>query len=113
PFLVDHDPADGGSLGCVLEIDGVKIAYSGDTRPCARLVEAVRGADVLFHEAGGLDVAAESVHRIAHSTAGDAGRAARAAGADRHRRRLVYLPDHHSASPPCGPTTCSPDDYSA
>jgi ribonuclease BN (tRNA processing enzyme) len=91
PFLVDHAPADGGSLGCVLEIDGVKIAYSGDTRPCARLVEAVRGADVLFHEAGGLDADAENIHHIAHSTAGDAGRAARAAGVG--RLYLTHLPD--------------------
>jgi ribonuclease BN (tRNA processing enzyme) len=91
PFLVDHSPADGGSMGCVLAIDGAKIAYSGDTRPCERLVEAVRGADVLFHEAGGLDANAESVHRIAHSTAGDAGRAARAAGVG--RLYLTHLPD--------------------
>jgi ribonuclease BN (tRNA processing enzyme) len=91
PFLVDHAPADGGSLGCVLEIDGFKIAYSGDTRPCPRLVEAVRGADILFHEAGGLDADAEMVHHIAHSTAGDAGRAARAAGVG--RLYLTHLPD--------------------
>jgi ribonuclease BN (tRNA processing enzyme) len=91
PFLVDHAPADGGSLGCVLAIDGVSIAYSGDTRPCDRLVEAVRGADVLFHEAGGLDADAVSIHRIAHSTAGDAGRAARTAGVG--RLYLTHLPD--------------------
>jgi ribonuclease BN (tRNA processing enzyme) len=83
PFLVDHAPVDGGSLGCVVEVDGARIAYSGDTRPCARLVAMVRGADVLFHEAGGLDRDAESVQRMAHSTAGDAGRAARAAGVGR------------------------------
>jgi ribonuclease BN (tRNA processing enzyme) len=91
PFLVDHAPADGGSMGCVVEVDGVRIGYSGDTRPCQRLVEAVRGADVLFHEAGGLDSQAESVHRMAHSTAGDAGRAARAAGVG--RLYLTHLPD--------------------
>jgi ribonuclease BN (tRNA processing enzyme) len=91
PFLVDHAPVDGGSLGCVVELDGVRIAYSGDTRPCPRLVEAVQGADILFHEAGGLDPDAESVHRLAHSTAGDAGRAARAAGVG--RLYLTHLPD--------------------
>jgi len=95
PFLVDHAPADGGSLGCVLEIDGLKIAYSGDTRPCDRLVEAVRGADVLFHEAGGLDADADNVHMIAHSTAGDAGRAARYAGVG--RLYLTHLPDESLA----------------
>jgi ribonuclease BN (tRNA processing enzyme) len=91
PFLVDHAPVDGGALGCVVEVDGVRIAYSGDTRPCPRLIEAVRGADVLFHEAGGLDEQAESTHRMAHSTAGDAGRAARAAGVG--RLYLTHLPD--------------------
>jgi ribonuclease BN (tRNA processing enzyme) len=91
PFLVDHAPVDGGALGCVVEVDGVRIAYSGDTRPSARLVEAVRGVDVLFHEAGGLDKNAEVVHRHAHSTAGDAGRAARAAGVG--RLYLTHLPD--------------------
>ena len=96
PFLVDHAPADGGSLGCVLEIDGVRVAYSGDTRPCDRLVEAVRGADVLFHEAGGLDANAENVHRSAHSTAGDAGRAARAAGVG--RLYLTHLPGEDDAA---------------
>ena len=41
--------------------------------------------------AGGLDEQAESVHRMAHSTAGDAGRAARAAGVG--RLYLTHLPD--------------------
>ena len=31
-------------------IPGWKIVYSGDTRPCAELVEASRGATVLIHE---------------------------------------------------------------
>ena len=91
PFLVDHAPADGGALGCVVEVDGVRIAYSGDTRPCDRLIEAVRGVDVLFHEAGGLDRDADEIHRHAHSTAGDAGRAARDAGVG--RLYLTHLPD--------------------
>jgi ribonuclease BN (tRNA processing enzyme) len=97
PFLVDHAPVDGGALGCVVEVDGVRIAYSGDTRPCARLVEAVRGADILFHEAGGLDQFADDVHRHAHSTAGDAGRAAKAAGVG--RLILTHIPDDALADP--------------
>ena len=55
PFLVDHAPPDGGALGCVVEVDGARIAYSGDTRPCERLIEVARGADLLLHEAGGFD----------------------------------------------------------
>jgi ribonuclease BN (tRNA processing enzyme) len=89
-FLVDHLPVDGGAMGCVLDLDGVRVAYSGDTRPTPRLIEAARDADVLVHEAGGLDAQAADVHRIGHSTAGDAARAARAAGVG--RLVLTHLP---------------------
>jgi ribonuclease BN (tRNA processing enzyme) len=34
-FLVEHQPVGGGAMGCVVELDGVRIAYSGDTRPAA------------------------------------------------------------------------------
>jgi ribonuclease BN (tRNA processing enzyme) len=97
PFLVDHAPVDGGALGCVVEVDGARIAYSGDTRPCSRLVEAIQGADVLLHEAGGLDQDAEIVHRHAHSTAGDAARAAREAGVG--RLVLTHIPDDELVEP--------------
>ena len=96
PFLVDHEPAGGGALGCVLELDGARLAYSGDTRPCERLVRAGQGVDVLFHEAGGSDARSEAVHRAGHSTAGDAGRAARAAGA--RRLVLIHVPDDGQAA---------------
>lgn len=95
PILVDHEPPGGGAMGCLLELGGIRLAYSGDTRPSATLVAASRGADVLFHEAGGLDERADAVHRIGHSTAGDAGRIARAAGA--RRLVLTHLPDDRLA----------------
>ncbi len=82
-FLVDHEPVDGGAMGCVVEVGGVRIAYTGDTRPTPRLVAAADSADLLVHEAGGLDAQAAEVHRYGHSTAGDAARAARAAGVGR------------------------------
>lgn len=91
PFLVDHAPPNGGALGCVLELGDVRLAYSGDTRPCERLVRAAQGVDVLFHEAGGLDARAEAVRRSGHSTGGDAGRAAR--GASVGRLILIHVPD--------------------
>jgi ribonuclease BN (tRNA processing enzyme) len=56
--LVDHLPVDGGAMGCRLDLGGVRIVYSGDTRPAARLVELARDADLLIHETGGLDARA-------------------------------------------------------
>jgi ribonuclease Z len=94
-FLVDHEPVGGGAVGCLLEVAGVRLVYSGDTRPTRRLVEIARGVDALFHESGGLDERAEMVHRQGHSTAGDAGRAARAA--DVGRLILTHLPDDRLA----------------
>ncbi len=96
-FLVDHGDQAPGALGCVLEMDGKRIAYSGDTRPCARLAEATVGVDVLFHEAGGLDEDGQWVHMTGHSTAGDAARAARAAGAA--RLVLTHFPDERLVDP--------------
>jgi len=91
PFLVDHAPPDGGAMGCVIEVDGVRIAYSGDTRPSPRLIEVAQGADLLVHEAGGFDRDADRVRAHAHSTAGDAGRVARAAGVK--TLCITHLPD--------------------
>jgi ribonuclease Z len=40
------------SYGVLLELrQGRRLVYSGDTRPCQRLIEAGRGAHVLIHEA--------------------------------------------------------------
>jgi ribonuclease Z len=46
-------------------------------------VECARGADLLIHEAYGLAPSATEAHTFGHSTAADAGRAARAAGVGR------------------------------
>jgi ribonuclease BN (tRNA processing enzyme) len=96
-FLVDHQPVDGGAMGCRLDVGGVRVVYSGDTRPAAGLIDAARDADLLVHEAGGLDEHAAEVHRVGHSTAGDAGRAARAAGVG--RLVLTHLPSDALAEP--------------
>jgi ribonuclease BN (tRNA processing enzyme) len=94
---VDHLPEGGGASGCVLDLGGVRVAYSGDTRPCAALAEAARGVDLLIHEVGGLDREAAVVHRPGHSTAGEAGRVARAAGA--RALALVHLPPSWASDP--------------
>ena len=89
-FLVDHAPLDGGAMGCMVERDGARLVYSGDTRPTKRLIEAAQGADLLIHETGGLDAHASEVHRQGHSTAGDAGRIA--AAAEVGRLILTHVP---------------------
>jgi ribonuclease BN (tRNA processing enzyme) len=96
-FLVDHLPVEGGAMGCVLELGGVRVVYSGDTRPTPRLIEVAQNADLLVHEAGGLDARGAEVRRLGHSTAGDAGRAAQAAGVA--RLVLTHLPSEALAEP--------------
>ena len=73
---VEHLPRDGGAAGCVLDIGGLRIAYSGDTLPSPALADAARDVDLLIHEAGGLDAQAHLVHLPCHSTASEAGRVA-------------------------------------
>lgn len=69
------------SLGCVLEHNGIRVGYTGDTAFFDGLAAAYAGVDLLIHEATKLDdPAADASYRIAHSTAGDAGRVAAAAG---------------------------------
>ncbi|KAK3219885.1 hypothetical protein Dsin_013855 [Dipteronia sinensis] len=53
-------------------IPGWKIVYSGDTRPCAELVEASRGATVLIHEATFEDEMLEEAIAKNHSTTKEA-----------------------------------------
>lgn len=46
---VEHQPVR-HAFGFVFACDGRRIVISGDTRPCQRLIDASRGADVLVHE---------------------------------------------------------------
>ena len=87
---VDHLPAGGSAAGCVVDVAGTRIVYSGDTRPCDALAEAARGVDLLIHEVGGLDARATLIHQVGHSTAADAGRVAAKAGA--RALALFHLP---------------------
>jgi ribonuclease BN (tRNA processing enzyme) len=61
------------------------------------LVQLAQNADLLIHETGGLDAQAAEVHRLGHSTAGDAGRAAKAAGVG--RLVLTHVPGETLAEP--------------
>ena len=94
---VDHLPPAGDAAGCVVEHDGARIVYSGDSRPCDTLSEAARGADLLIHEVGGLDARARLLHQVGHSTAADAGRTAARAGV--RALALFHVPAPEWVSP--------------
>jgi len=64
---------------------GRRIVVSGDTRPCVTVVAAAREADLLIHEATFSDEEQERALETRHSTAREAGRVAKEAGA----RRLI------------------------
>jgi ribonuclease Z len=80
PFSLDH------GLECVgfrVAQAGAVAVFSVDTRPTREIVENASGADLLVHDAYGPQEAAEQSHAMGHSTATDAGEAARAAGVQR------------------------------
>jgi ribonuclease BN (tRNA processing enzyme) len=82
PFEVDH------GLECVgfrVEQGALTMVHAADTRYCPNVVEYSSDADLLAHEAYGLQDDAERAHALGHSTAAEAGRVARASGV----RRLV------------------------
>ncbi|MCE4606547.1 MAG: ribonuclease Z [Desulfurococcales archaeon] len=59
------------------------IAYTGDTAPCARIIEEVKGCDILFHEATFASDHRYEAWEYGHSTAMDAALVAREAGVGR------------------------------
>jgi ribonuclease Z len=65
---------------------GKSIAYCLDTRPCAMSVELARDVDLLIHEATYTEEFAAEAQQYGHSTAAQAARTARDAGA---RRLLI------------------------
>ncbi len=62
-------------------IPGTSVAYTGDTRPCETLTEAIHGVDVLIHESTYMESEAKNAEEHNHSTALQAANAAKGAGA--------------------------------
>jgi ribonuclease Z len=78
PFEVDHGIE---CAGLRITLGGSILVYSADTRPAPSVVEYARDADLLVHEAYSLQDGAEQAHAFGHSTAAEAGTAARKARA--------------------------------
>lgn len=64
------------------ERPGKSVAYCLDTRPCAMSIELARGVDLLIHEATYTEEFAQEARDYGHSTAAQAARTARDAGAN-------------------------------
>jgi ribonuclease Z len=76
---------------------GRKLVISGDTRPCAAMVEASQGADVLIHEATFSDEEQARAIETRHSTAREAGTVA--AQAQVKRLVLTHFSSRHDVDP--------------
>ncbi len=80
PFEVNH------GIECVgfrIDQNSSSMTFAVDTRPCANVVRYAKGAELLVHGAYGPQSNAKQAHAFGHSTAAEAGRAAREAGVGR------------------------------
>lgn len=68
--LVEHCPDAYGVV--VTHIDGWRVVFSGDTRPCKALAEAGQGADIVIHEATFEDDKQQDAEDKAHATTSEA-----------------------------------------
>ena len=59
---------------------GRKVVYTGDTRPCEKIVEIAKDADVLIHDASFTSDLQEWAEKTKHSTAKEAAEIAKKAG---------------------------------
>ncbi|MEB7504935.1 MBL fold metallo-hydrolase [Arthrobacter koreensis] len=106
-ILVSHQPT-APAYAYRFDTETGSVTVSGDTAPCANLVQLAQGTDLLLHEAINLELLASRYtdatmlratmdhHRRAHTTAVEAGRIAQKAGA-RHLALHHLVPSY---SPP-------------
>lgn len=95
-FPVDHIS---GAVGWRVEVGGVSVVFSGDTRFSTNLMEASRGANLLIHEALTTEADEEHAHQRGHSTSADAGRAAAMAGVAELVMTHIDSPLHFDTQP--------------
>jgi ribonuclease Z len=81
-FRVDHQPVD-QAFGYRFDEGSSSVVISGDTRPCANLVEQARNVSLLVHEAYLADALAEDVAN---------------AGNEMERSRFELLRSYHTSS---------------
>jgi len=75
-----HKPVN---LAYRIERNGKSLCYSGDTSYCEQLISLASKCNLLIHDAVFLDEQREIAVLTNHSTAGEAGRVARAAGVEK------------------------------
>ncbi len=78
------------TIGLAIREGAVRVVYSGDTAPSEAVLEAARGCDLLIHECSGAFDDEARLRQQGHTSAEQAGRLAREAGAA--RAALVHLP---------------------
>ena len=93
---------------CSPPVPGRSVAYTGDTTKCQTVIDAVKGVDILIHEATYAESERENAEKHFHSTAASAAETAKEAGAkvlmlihvsNRYKDRNVILEEARAVFP--------------